>query len=109
MVGLDPSRLGVAQVDTQTERAIVDSDEFAVAKEALADGVYQLLIGDGEKLPFANGLDGFKLCGRDFYLAVVRERYVVVSIDEVQAGGDGDDQRSEEHTSELQSRQYLVC
>src|SRR5947209_19746389 len=26
-----------------------------------------------------------------------------------QAGGDADGQRSEEHTSELQSRQYLVC
>src|SRR3712207_8989323 len=34
---------------------------------------------------------------------------VVVLEERDQRRGDGDDLRSEEHTSELQSRQYLVC
>src|SRR3712207_6937050 len=38
---------------------------------------------------------------------VVRDRVQPLAVDE--QPGAGDAQRSEEHTSELQSRQYLVC
>src|SRR5947209_12455437 len=47
-----------------------------------------------------------------FRSARVRELRIVdstVTIDDSRIGGIDDAQRSEEHTSELQSRQYLVC
>src|SRR5947209_8815424 len=37
------------------------------------------------------------------------EYYEVMNSDAVRYGGSGLENRSEEHTSELQSRQYLVC
>src|SRR3712207_7690020 len=51
------------------------------------------------------GLEGRRVHGHEDVRGVARRHDVVVG--EVQL--EGADARSEEHTSELQSRQYLVC
>src|SRR3712207_8155852 len=47
---------------------------------------------------------------KDRYNGIVEENVTIYSVwDEIIQAKRDDDKRSEEHTSELQSRQYLVC
>jgi hypothetical protein len=45
------------EIDAQAYGAIVDARQVAVAEETLADGVHQFFVGNGQKLPLADGLD----------------------------------------------------
>src|SRR3712207_8358283 len=62
----------------------------------------QRRVADREERPSQPSPDACGLAGGDLQARRVRQSIV-------QVAGCGTDIRSEEHTSELQSRQYLVC
>src|SRR3712207_8312185 len=66
---------------------------FGGAGLAAPDGSAGGVLGAGRRLPAVRGVSG----------------HVGLHTVAVRAGGTVRDARSEEHTSELQSRQYLVC
>src|SRR3712207_8868260 len=55
------------------------------------------------------GLESGAVAGHRRHLVVAAQRLSDGEAAEAPPGAEHDDPRSEEHTSELQSRQYLVC
>ena len=59
--GRDPSFLYIFHIDAQAQGAVIDAHQLVVAEEAATNGIYQFLVADGEKLPFAYRLDALYL------------------------------------------------
>ena len=63
-------------IDAQSQRTVIDAREFVVTEKSPSHGIYQFLVVDSHKLPFADGLERLYLRFADRSVVLVSNAYL---------------------------------